>query len=110
MGNPRLALSRKCTVVSDTTFESGGERTLTEALTDAIAEAEGVAPTDLPPLYESVEFDALTQLIEHSGKNTEEGLILAFQIRKWNVFVSIDGRIRVCDATIETDLEPIFAG
>ncbi|EMA05619.1 hypothetical protein SAMN05443574_13212 [Haloarcula vallismortis] len=107
MRNTKLALTRSCTVVSDRTFENDGGRTLTEAFVNAIAEAEGVASTELPPLYESVDFDALTQLMEPS-EATDGDLLMALQVGEWNVFVSANGRIRVCDATRETDPEPIF--
>lgn len=110
MGDAKLALARSSTVVCDTTFEKGGERTLTEAFVDAIAEAEWIAPAELPPLYEAVDFDALTQLMEHPGRATDEDLLIALRVGKWNVFVSNDGRIRVCDPTMETDPEPIFEG
>ncbi|KAA9396238.1 hypothetical protein Har1130_19045 [Haloarcula sp. CBA1130] len=108
MRDSKLALTRSCTVISDREFEKDGDQTLTEAFVNAIAEAEGVAPTELPPLYESVDFDALTQLMEPPDEAIDGNVIMALRIGKWNVFVSANGRIRVCDATIETDPESIF--
>ena len=52
MREPELALYRSCTAVGETTVERDDGRTLTEAFTAAIAAAEGVAPTELPPLNE----------------------------------------------------------
>ena len=94
--------------MSDTTYKGNGERTLTEAFVDAIAEAEGVTPTKLPSLYESVDFDTLTELMGHPREGVDGDLLLALRIGNWNVFVGNDGRIRVCDAAMETEPEPIF--
>ena len=105
---PQLALYRSCSLVSETTYQREGERTLTQALVDAVAEAEGVAPTELSPLYESIDLDALTKLLAKPSESANEELILGLRMNRWNVFVSSDGRIRVCDATEETSMEPIF--
>jgi hypothetical protein len=107
--NPELALYRSCTVVSETTYVRGGGRTLTQALSDAVAEAEGVAPTELPPLYQSIDLDALTKLLAKPSEAANDELVLGVRMNRWNVFVSSDGHIRVCDATDETSQpEPIF--
>lgn len=108
MKKSRLGLARNCWVVSETTFDSAGKRTLTEAFVGAIAEAEGVDPTELPPLSESVDFDALTQLINRPDATTDSGLTTVLRVGKWKVFVSANGRIRVCNPTIEIDPEPLF--
>lgn len=106
---PELALYRSCSVVSETFYEREGERTLTEALVDAVAEAEGVAPIELSSLYGSIDLDALTTLLSNSSEAVDDELLLGLRMDRWNVFVSSDGRIRVCDATEETrSLEPIF--
>jgi hypothetical protein len=106
---PELALYRSCSVVSETSYVREGGRTLTEALVDAVAEAEGVAPSELPPLYGSLDLDALTTLLTNSSEAVDDELLLGVRMDRWNVFVSSDGRIRVCDATDETrSLEPIF--
>jgi hypothetical protein len=95
--------------VSETFYEREGGRTLTEALVDAVAEAEGVLPTELPSLYGSIDFDALTTLLTNSGEAVDDELLLGLRMDRWNVFVNSDGRIRVCDATEETrSPEPIF--
>jgi hypothetical protein len=86
----------------------GGDRTLTQALVGAVAEAEGVASSELPPLYKSIDLDALTQLLDKPSEAADDELLLGLRINRWNVFISSDGRIRVCDATDETPPEPIF--
>lgn len=105
---PELALYRSCTVVSKTTYNREGERTLTQALVDAVAEAEGVNPTELPSLYESIDLDALAKVLDKPSKAADAELLLGLRMNRWNVFVSSDGHIRVCDAAQETSPEPIF--
>lgn len=106
---PELALYRTCSVVSETTYVRDGERTLTQALAEAVAEAEGVDLTELPPLYQSIDLDALTQLMAKPSEGADDELLLGLRMNHWNVFVSSDGHIRVCDATDETSSpEPIF--
>lgn len=106
---PELTLYRSCSVVSETFYEREGGRTLTEALVDAVAEAEGVAPIELPSLYGSIDLDTLTTLLTNSTVAEDDELLLALRMDRWNVFVSSDGRIRVCDAADETrSPEPIF--
>ena len=107
---PELKIYRSCSVVGDTTFEGGTGETLTEAFIGAIADAEGIAPTDVPSLYDSVDFDALASLFDRQTEADDSDLLIAFRIDRWNVFVSNDGLIRVCDATIEIEPEPIFEG
>ena len=106
---PELALYRSCSVVSETTYVREGARTLTQALVEAVAEAEGVDPTELPSLYGSIDLDALSRLLADPSEDTDSELLLGLRMNRWNVFVSSDGRICVCDATDETShLEPIF--
>ncbi|MEZ3166044.1 HalOD1 output domain-containing protein [Halorubrum ejinorense] len=107
---PELEIYRSCSVVGDATFEGDTGRTLTEAFVGAIADAEGIAPTDVPPLYGSVDFDALARLVETTGETADSDLLIAFRIDRWNVFVNGEGLIRVCDATIEIEPEAIFEG
>ena len=109
MTTESLALYRRCTPVVDRRYDTDGDRTLVDALVEAVASAEGVDPVDLAPLYESVDLDALSRLLEgHSGTANTKA-IFGFQYRSWNVFVRADGHIRVCDSTKDTAPEPVFA-
>lgn len=103
-----LSLFRGCTVVGDTTFGGSSGRTLTEAFVSVIADAEGISPTELPSLYDSVDFEALSELLGTAGGAGDGEMVLSLRIQSWNVFVSNDGRIRICDATVHSDPEPIF--
>lgn len=78
------------------------------AVVDAVAEAEGVDPTALSSLYDSVDLDALSKLFEHHTGDANDESVFSFRIGTWNVFVRGDGRIRVCDATRPTAPQPVF--
>ncbi len=80
------------------------------AVIDAVAEAADTDPTELPPLYESVDPDALDALFGRDGGRGDAALSLSFTVDSWNVFVRADGKVRVCDDTQPTDPEPAFTG
>jgi hypothetical protein len=103
-----LTVYRSCTPVADTRFDREGSPTLTEALAVAVAEAEGVDVTDVPPLYDVVDLDALSQLFDGHGRHADPETIVGFRVGTWNVWVRGDGRVRVCDATRTTDPTPVF--
>lgn len=104
-----LNLYRQCIPVVDAQYNRDGDRTLAVALIDAIATAENVDPTELPPLTEKVDLDALTQLLDTDSGTADKMATFGFQYRSWNIFVRADGHIQVCDSTKSTDPEPIFA-
>lgn len=107
-GKEQLTVYRNCVPVVDTRYENDGDTTITEVLVDALAEAEGVVPTDVASLYEAVDPDALSQLFEERGRGADAETLLSFTFENWNVFVRGDGRIRVCDGTRATDPALIF--
>jgi hypothetical protein len=108
MAPGQLTVYRGCTPVVDARYEGGDERSPTEAIVLALAEAAGVDPTDLPPLYEAIDTVAIDNLFDRHGGAGDAEAILSFRVDTWNVFVRGDGRIRVCDGTRPTDPEPVF--
>lgn len=103
-----LSIYRGCTPVIDAEYDPETESSATETVIWALAEAVGVDPVELPPLYDYVDPDALNALFEGHDGATDRDNLLSFQVGTWNVFVCSDGRIRVCDATKPTDPEPVF--
>ena len=99
---------RSCTPVIDTWSET--DQPITDTLITALAEAEGVTPTELPPLYDAIDPDVLTRMFDEHGSETEPKALLSFTYGMWNVFVRADGRIRICDGTQDTDPTPVFEG
>ncbi|WIV67373.1 HalOD1 output domain-containing protein [Natrialbaceae archaeon AArc-T1-2] len=108
MDKGALTFYRGCTPVVDAQYDLKGDRSPTEVIVKALAEAAGVDPLELPPLNEFVDCDALDSLFkEHDGAKDADA-ILTFRMENWNVFIRADGRIRVCDGTQPTDPEPVF--
>lgn len=102
-------LYRGCVPVLDHQFKKGEEgQSPAEAVIEAIAEAAGVEPLELPPLYEFIDPEALDNLFQQHDSATDPEAMLVFSINKWNVFVRADGRIRIYDGTQPTDPQPIF--
>ncbi|MGQ4557240.1 HalOD1 output domain-containing protein [Halobellus sp. GM3] len=109
MGNRgELLVYRGCTPVVDAEYDFGNDSSATEAVLRALADAAGVDPTELPPLFDYVDPDALNALFEPSDGVKNGDTLLSFRVETWNVFVRSDGRIRVCDATQPTEPEPVF--
>ena len=108
MEQDALTIYRGCTPVVDSQYGPESDRSPAEVIIDALAEAAGVDPLELPPLYEFVDGDALDSLFEeHDGASDAEAL-LSFRVEHWNVFVRADGRVRICDGSQPTDPKPVF--
>lgn len=97
-----------CTPVVDVRYRDDGNRSPSEAIIQALSEAMGVDGADLPPVYEFVDLEAVDSLFENHNGARETSVVLSFAVDTWNVFVSSDGRIRVCDATRPTKSTPVF--
>lgn len=106
--NARLNLYRSCTPVVDVEYDRHGPNNIVETLIDALAKAEGVDVTAIPPVYDTIDLEAIRQLFEREDGATDT--LLSFTFGDWNIFVRADGRIRVCDGTQHTDPAPVFEG
>lgn len=107
MNRGRLDLYRRCSPVVDTEYGDGELQSPVVEIAEALSEATDTEMGDLPPLHDYVDTDALDRLFDTSEKGVET-MTLSFKIDQWNVFVSSDGNIRVCDATALVDPEPVF--
>jgi len=97
-----------CEVVVGTEYDRDSSDSLTSTLVDALASAAGVEPTELDPLYDTVDLDALEALVEPtSGPEASNG-VYSFSHEAWNVFVCSDGRIKVCDRSRPVEPMPVF--
>lgn len=85
-------------LVAQTRYERERDGELGTAIVLAIVEAEGVAATELPPLYGVVNVDALEQLLFGShhgtGPKTSDGTV-RFRYTDYLVRVDGDGWIQV---------------
>lgn len=106
--NSTLNLYRRCTPVVDVEYDRDGPENIVETLIGALATADGVDVTAVPPVYEAIDLDAIRHLFDRDVGASDT--ILGFTVDGWNVFIRDDGRIRVCDRTRNTDPEPVFSG
>lgn len=98
----------QCNPVSDTTFRGESGRSLLEAVVHSVAALEDVEPTDLDPLYETLDVDALNKLLDSRDDIGAEPMKFTFSYHGWNVFVREDGTIRICDPEPEVESAPAF--
>lgn len=67
-------------------------------IVNTIADCEEVAPTDLPPIYDRVNSDALDTLIAHRGSKQASGRTqVTFDYYGYNVTVTGDRHVHVRD-------------
>ena len=99
---------RGCKPIVDAEYGDERDCSPAEVVVEALAEAAGVDPIDLPPLYDFVDTDALDRLFDAHHGGTRADALLSFRVETWNVFVRADGRVRVCDGTRSTDPVPVF--
>lgn len=65
-------------------------------IAEAIADAEGVSPFDIDPLYESIDPDALGRFLDSA--DPEDDVSIAFTHGQWSVTVQAGGRVVVDEA------------
>lgn len=108
MMSGHVSLYRGCTPVVDVQYEAERDDSVTSVVVEAIADAAGTDPVDLPPLFDFIDPDALEQLFSAPAGGPADEATLSFQFDTWNVFVRSDGRILVCDRTRPTEPAPVF--
>ena len=72
------------------------EDSVIQALARALAAAEGTCVTEVAPVYDVIDPDALTRLFQ-TDDGADSELRLDFRVETWNVSVSADGQVRVFD-------------
>lgn len=101
-----LAVSFECTPVREIFIEDD-DSPLT-VIVNAIADLEGVEPTDLPPLHNSIEPMSLCLMLEHSRVNQTSEMGICFSYTGWNVFVRNDGTVYIGDPDRKSTPTPMF--
>ncbi len=99
---------RRCRPVEDARFDPDDGPDLTDALVDAISAASDRESTELPPLYDVVDLDALRTLF--NSDRVGNGAVYSFDYLDYQVFVGANGWVRVCDRNRPTEPTPVFAG
>ena len=98
MSPKRSAIDCDCVPVSETRYENVRP---SDAVIEALSEAEGVSPLDLDPLYDVIDPDAIDRIFER--QNDPRSTVLEFTAGDWRVYVG-DGRVVVC--TPDEDTRP----
>lgn len=74
------------------------DRTPSEAVVDAVAEAEGADPTTLPPLFDAVDPDALDSLFETTSVAPAASTAqVTFSYAGYEVTVEADGAVDLAE-------------
>ncbi len=79
-----------------------------ELVVRAVSDTLGAAPTEIPPLFETLDPDALDALIEHA---TDTAVTIAFEYAGLQVTVDADGTVSVDgDRTATADDTAVLSG
>ena len=78
-----------------TQYDATGTRSITEAVIDALAAVSGRDPLDLPPLYESVDPDALELIVREPNAVPARSCFGGFTVGRWGVIITGSGEIQV---------------
>lgn len=82
------------------------DETISRKVVDAIAEAEGVDPIELPPLFNVIDPDALEALYSPSGHGpARDGGWIVFPYYGYEVLVTCEGDVRIREA-VGNDCRP----
>lgn len=85
----------ECRPVHERQVQFQGGLTPSGAVIEAIATVEESDPTTIPPLYDSVDPDALDRLFDGPVEKRPDRLV--FGHAGWDVFVHADGVVTVCE-------------
>lgn len=78
-----------------TTFDWSGAESVTAAVIDAVARASRAGPTDIAPLYDVIDPDALNALFETASRTASSGPVVEFEYHDMLVEVNASGDGRV---------------
>ena len=81
-----------------------GESPPSIAVIRKVATLEGVDPTELPPLYDSIDPEALDSLLEkRADHSTDEAVSIEFTYGEYSIVVDSTGAIDVTGTNAEID-------
>lgn len=98
------------TPVVEAEFQPEADVKPSEAVITALAEAKDVEPTELDPLYETIDGEALDQLFtSRDGEEATPSRTFRFSVESWNIFIDANGSVVVCDSDQQTEAAPVFS-
>lgn len=78
-----------------THYDPGGDRSIAELVTNALAAVSGTDPLDLPPLYQAVDPDALELVVRQPDSQPRQACFIGFTVGNWGVIVTGAGEIQI---------------
>lgn len=82
--------------------ETGRVPSPSEAVVRRVADFEGVDPTELLPLFDTIDPDALDAIVRSAAGNDDAGLRIEFTYHGYDVTVTGDGVVHVdADVVVE---------
>lgn len=89
------------TPTQQTEFEPTAPGQPSQAIVDVLATVTDSSPLEIPPLYETIDPDALEQLFDHAATTgrASASVALEFAVDDWTVVVTGDGRVLVYDGS-----------
>lgn len=94
-----LSRETESSPVAEQRFAAADPAPVSQTVYDALADAEGVEPSDLDfVLYRSLDVDALDDLVRH-GSASPSSWSVTFDVAEYEVTVESTGRIAVYEAT-----------
>lgn len=103
----KLAVSFECTPVREIHVNPDDPSPVV-AVVEAVADVEGVDPTKLPSLGDTIDPDLIDQFVTFAEPNTDSLAGLCFTYSGWNVFVRADGTIIIGDPNETNTPTPLF--
>ena len=84
--------------LGDTVRMNSSDEDISETVVSAVADAKGVDPLDLDPLYDAIDPDALDSIFRHAGAGSTVTK-LSFEMDGCEVLVRGSGEVAVSPAT-----------
>lgn len=103
MTDDQSTVGSGCETLAEREYQPYTEHSLIEAIVGAVAEAAGVDPLDLPPMYDFIDPDAVDKLFRQP-RATKVDQYLSFKFDEWIVSIHADGVIRVRDVIYPIEL------
>lgn len=76
-------------------YDRSDDEPLSVAVVNAVATGSDVDATDLEPLHEVIDTDALDRLFDHLPAGADTAGVVRFEYNSCLVTISVDGEIRI---------------
>lgn len=92
-------------------YDPADSNHLSRAVVEAIADAERVAPTEIDPLYDSIDLEALDAFVAHANESSRvSSMHVGVSLADWDLLVYGDGRIHVHEPGVLESCRPNESG